>query len=202
MSLRLVIATHNRDKVREIRAILRRAGVRAELVTMADYPDAKPPIENQPTLEGNAAKKARAAARHTGLPALSDDTGLFVDALKGAPGVYSARYAGRGCTYEDNCRKLVGALSKTPAKRRGAAFRTVVALALPDGRVYTVDGRIRGRITPALMGGRGFGYDPVFLVPRFGKTFAEMPLSLKNRISHRGRAFARVPALLRRAGLK
>jgi XTP/dITP diphosphohydrolase len=196
--LTLVLATNNRHKVSEIRAILRKAGLRATVLTLDAFPRRKPTVENRPTLEGNSAKKAVEIARHTGHWALADDTGLFVRALDGRPGVYSARFAGPGCTFEDNNRKLLRLLKSVPTGRRGAAFRCVAALANPSGRVWLVKGRLNGRISEALTGAHGFGYDPVFYVPALKKTLAQMSAALKNRISHRSQAFGKIPALVRR----
>jgi XTP/dITP diphosphohydrolase len=143
-------------------------------------------------------KKAREVARRTGLPALADDTGLFIDALKGRPGVYSARFAGPGCTFIDNNNKVLRLMKNVPANKRGATFRCIAALARPDGKAAHVEGRLRGKISERTMGERGFGYDPVFLVPALRKTFAQMSAAQKNRISHRGRAFRQVPSLWRK----
>jgi XTP/dITP diphosphohydrolase len=196
--IKLVLATNNRHKVKEIRAILRKTRTPIKILTLDDFPKARPVIENKPTIQGNAAKKAREVARRTGCLALADDTGLFIKALRGAPGVYSARFAGPGCTFVDNCNKVLRLLKGKPVSKRSAVFRTIAALATPQGRVWWVEGRINGRILEKMSGRVGFGYDPVFYVPRYKKTFAEMSASLKNTISHRAKAFARVPTLLRR----
>jgi len=196
---RLVLATNNKHKVKEIRAILKRACVRAQVLTLDDFPKARPVVEDKLTIEGNAAKKAREVAKRTNCPALADDTGLFIKALKGAPGVYSARFAGPGCTFVDNNKKVLRLMADTPANKRQALFRTVAALAIPNGKVFLAQGRIAGRIAAQMSGGVGFGYDPIFYVPRYKKTFAQMSASLKNKISHRGRAFAQVPKLLKQA---
>lgn len=199
MKPRLVLATNNKHKVGEIKAILRRAKINAAVLTLEDFPKARPVVEDKPTIEGNAAKKAREVAKRTGCLALSDDTGLFIKALRGAPGVYSARFAGPGCTFLDNNSKVLRLMKNTPFKKRGADFRCVAALANPQGRVWMAQGKIAGRIASGMRGKVGFGYDPIFYVPRFKKTFAEMSASLKNKISHRGRAFKQVPKLLKQA---
>ena len=191
----LVLATNNRHKVGEIRAILKAAGLNLFVLTLADFPPARPVVENHRTIEGNALKKAREVARRTGLPALADDTGLFIRALGGRPGVYSARFAGPGCTFDDNNAKALRLMKKVAGAKRAATFRCIAALVRPDGKSAIAEGRIEGRIADAPRGARGFGYDPIFFVPSLGRTFAEMSASLKNRISHRGRAFRRVPAL-------
>lgn len=193
----IVLATNNRHKVEEIRAILKASKLDLAVLTLADFPPARPVVENKPTIEGNALKKAREVARRTGLPALADDTGLFIDALKGKPGVYSARFAGPGCTFKDNNAKVLGLMSGLPAPLRSASFRCIAALARPDGEAAFVEGRISGRIAASASGAAGFGYDPIFVVASTGKTFAQMSAAAKNRISHRGRAFRRVPSLWR-----
>jgi XTP/dITP diphosphohydrolase len=186
--LRLVCATANPHKVDEIRAIL---GSAVDLIPRpADVPDV---VEDADTLEGNARLKAVAIATATGLPAVADDTGLEVDALGGAPGVYSARYAGEGCTEADNRAKLLAELDSVGAAdddRRTAHFRTVALVAWPDGREVVADGVCDGTIAGHERGARGFGYDPVF-VPSDGdgRTFAEMTEDEKHALSHRGRAF-------------
>lgn len=192
---RLVLATNNRHKVTEIQAILRRSGLKVKVLTLEDFPKARPVVENKSTIEGNARKKAVEVARRTGVPALADDTGLFIDALRGKPGVYSARFAGPACSFQDNNAKVLRMMAKVTGARRRATFRCVAALALPSGAVRIAEGRIVGRIAPALSGAKGFGYDPVFWVPAFKKTFAEMSAAGKNAISHRGRAFRQVPRL-------
>jgi len=192
----VVIATHNLDKLREIRKILGRGPVAVK--SLADFPPPYAVRETGKTLEANALLKARAAVRRTGVPALSDDSGLEVNALGGRPGVYSARFAGSGCSYDDNNRKVLRLLKGRPASRRGAVFRCVVALVFPDGRERLFQGRCPGRIVDALRGVGGFGYDPVFLPAGKKKTFAEMPLAEKNRLSHRSRAFRKAAAHLKK----
>lgn len=166
-----------------MRAILAPLGI--ELVSALDIPDLEDVVEDQDTLEGNALKKARYVNKATGIPALSDDTGLEVEALDGAPGVYSARYAGEDATYNDNVMKLMGAMSDE--KNRSAQFRTVIAL-VDDDKEYTFDGICEGEITLDKRGENGFGYDPVFQPTGYEKTFAELDAAIKNNISHRGRA--------------
>ncbi len=192
---RLVLATNNLHKVTEIRAILRKSGLSVKVLSLDDFPKARPVVENRATVEGNARKKAVEVARRTGVPALADDTGLFIDALGGRPGVYSARFAGPGCTFQDNNAKVLKMMAKVRGARRRATFRCIAALALPSGRVKIVEGRVAGRIAPGLSGEKGFGYDPIFWVSSVRKTFAQMSPAQKNRVSHRGRAFRRVPAL-------
>lgn len=180
---KVILATRNKNKIEEMRAILAPLGI--ELVSALDIPDLEDVVEDQDTLEGNALKKARYVNKATGIPALSDDTGLEVEALNGAPGVYSARYAGEDATYNDNVMKLLGAMSDE--KNRSAQFRTVIAL-VDDDKEYTFDGICEGEITLDKRGEKGFGYDPVFQPTGYEKTFAELDAAIKNNISHRGRA--------------
>ncbi len=193
----LVLATNNKHKVVEIKAILRKAKIKMKVMTLDAFPKRRPTVENQPTLRGNAAKKAREVAAHTGQLALADDTGLFIHALRGRPGVYSARFAGPGCTFQDNNTKVLRLMKKVTGKKRRASFRCVAALAKPSGRVVTVEGRIDGFISTETRGEHGFGYDPIFFVPSYRKTFAELGPRIKNRISHRAKAFSQVPKLFR-----
>ena len=190
---RLVLATGNPHKVEEIAPLLAETGV--DLVPVTDLVDAWDVDEPGATLEENAALKARAAARATGLPAVADDTGLFVDALGGEPGVRSSRWAGPGCTYADNVRKMLGAMAGVSARERGARFRSVVVLACPDGSERVFEGRLEGAIATEPRGNGGFGYDPVFALPD-GRTLAELALAEKNRISHRALAVAAFAAWL------
>lgn len=178
---RVVVASKNPDKIREVEAVLASFDPSIEIVTGHDWPDV---AETEDSLEGNALLKARAVMQATGVAALADDTGLEVDALDGAPGVYSARYAGPDATYADNLARLLHDLDGV--EERVARFRTVVALVDPDGSELFVEGVFEGRITTDPRGDAGFGYDPVFEVD--GRTIAEMPEAEKNTISHRARA--------------
>jgi len=188
VATRFVLATANPDKAAEIASILAAAGAPAELVPRpADIPDVE---ETGTTLEDNARLKARALVEATGLPAIADDTGLEVDALGGAPGVYSARFAGPEATYADNCAHLLARLADVPDDRRTARFVTVAIACWPDGREVAAIGSVEGRITTAPRGTGGFGYDPVFAAEEAGgATFAELTGAEKHAISHRGRAF-------------
>jgi XTP/dITP diphosphohydrolase len=191
----LVIATFNPHKLAEIRAIL--PALPAELKALSAFPGALPAEEDGATLEANAAKKALAAARFTGLPSLADDTGLEVDALGGAPGVRSARYAGERASYHENNAKLLAALAGLAPAARRARFACVTALALPSGEVRTSRGTLEGRITVFRRGLNGFGYDPLFEVGAGLRTLAEYSEAEKNAVSHRGAALrALLPALL------
>jgi XTP/dITP diphosphohydrolase len=189
----LLLATRNPGKLRELRELLAPLGVRVMSPDEAGWNDAV--VEDGDTLEANALKKARAAWSATGTSAVADDTGLFVDSLGGAPGVHSARYAGPAQDPVANCAKLLDSLSGVPIGARGAEFRCAVALVGEnESRVFT--GSVRGRIATAPQGEWGFGYDPVFLVPDLGLTFAELPPEEKNRRSHRGKALASLRAYL------
>jgi XTP/dITP diphosphohydrolase len=182
--LRLVLASANPDKAAEIGEILR-VSLDVDLVARpADVPDV---VEDGDTLLDNARLKARALVAATGLAAVADDTGLEVDALGGAPGVYSARYAGEHVTYADNVEKLLRELEG--AEQRTARFRTVALAAFPDGSELWAEGVVEGSITDAVRGDAGFGYDPVFVPEGGDRTFAEMSADEKHAISHRGRAF-------------
>jgi XTP/dITP diphosphohydrolase len=186
--VRLVLATANPDKAEEIRAVLHDAGVDVELVPRpGDVPEVD---ETGTTLEDNARLKAVALCEATGLPAVADDTGLAVDALGGAPGVASARYAGDDASYADNVAKLLHELGDRPREARTARFTTVALAHWPDGREVAAIGDVEGEIAATPRGGGGFGYDPVFVpVEGDGRTFAEMSAEEKHRVSHRGRAF-------------
>lgn len=190
----LVLATRNRNKVIELVALLGNLGI--TIRTLDEFPDAPDVVEDGDTCEANAVKKARAIAESTGLPAVADDTGLEVDALGGRPGVYAARYAGEDATYEDNCRKLLRELTGVPREQRTARFLTVAAIALPSDGIRVAQGTLEGVIAEEASGTLGFGYDPVFLIPEFGKTLAQLPADQKNTISHRAKAFAKVREML------
>ena len=164
--------------------------------SLAEFPGAPDVVEDGATYRENALKKARSAARYTGKPALADDTGLEVDALGGQPGLYAARFAGEGCSFQDNVRKLVRLLDGVPSDRRGARFICVIALVEPGGREQVVEGELWGRIAESQSGDGGFGYDPVFFVPEAGKTLAELTSDEKNRISHRRRALDRARTII------
>jgi XTP/dITP diphosphohydrolase len=193
--VKLLLATRNRHKTGEIAAIL--DGVPVDLVSLADYPDCPEVEETGQTLEANALLKAESGARHTGLAAAADDTGLFVDALDGAPGVRSARFAGPECVYERNNAKLLAELAGLPAARRAARFECVVALAIPGRPPLLFKGVLPGRIIDSPRGEGGFGYDPVFLPESMDATLAEMSPQAKNAISHRCIAFRRLGEFLK-----
>lgn len=181
----IVLASRNKHKIEELRATLAPLGI--ELKSTYDFPELEEVEEDADTLEGNALKKAGYVYKQTGLPALSDDTGLEVDALNGRPGVFSARYAGENARDQDNVDKLLDELAGIPMERRGAQFRTVAAFVTDDDS-YTFEGVCRGMIISEERGSGGFGYDSVFLPAAYKKTFAELEPEIKNKISHRGKA--------------
>ncbi len=204
MTARLLFATRNRGKVAELRELLAELGV--VIMSLDELPEMPPEVmEDATTFAGNAAKKAREYSAATGLPALADDSGLEVDALDGAPGVWSARYAGAGATDASNNAKLLAALASAPEPRT-ARFRSALALADVRGKlgddVIVCEGACEGQILREGRGSGGFGYDPLFWVPELGATFAELGLGSKNDRSHRAAAMRRMkPQLIAYFGL-
>ena len=194
MTCKLLIATNNSGKLTEYRALL--SGTPCELVSLGDAGIKTMPEETGSTMEENARLKATVIAAQSGMVTLADDSGLEVDALGGEPGVRSARYAGEYASDSDRVRHLLGKLEGVPWERRSATFRCVIAIATPDGKVATTQGECHGTIALQPKGGHGFGYDPVFFIPDVGKTMAELPSEVKDSISHRGRAAAKVPKVL------
>lgn len=180
---KIFLASGNPHKIEELQQVLQPLGI--ELKSTRDIPDPVEVVEDKPDLEGNALKKAQFWFDKTGLPSLADDTGLEVEALQGAPGVYSARYAGANASYEDNVNKLLNELEGKSS--RTARFRTVIAYVTESGH-YLFEGVCRGKIIEEKRGGKGFGYDPVFVPQGYTQTFAELSSEEKNRISHRGKA--------------
>lgn len=191
----LLLATHNRDKAREMSALLGDLGV--EILTLDAFPQIGEITEDADTLEGNALLKANAVCRLSGLPSLGDDTGLEVHALYGNPGVYSSRYAGEHATYADNVARLLLNMKKFPPRRRGARFRCALAFVAPGMAPRIVEGVCTGSILEKPRGIGGFGYDPVFLPRGSDRTLAEMDLARKNEISHRGRGVREMIPILR-----
>jgi XTP/dITP diphosphohydrolase len=197
--VKAVVATRNRGKLRELVPLL--AGLELELVTIDDIAPEAELREDAETFEANALAKARQAALATGLPAIADDSGLAVDALAGAPGVWSARYGGIPADDARNNAKLLEALRGVPPARRGAEFRCVAAFVDPEVGVELIrSGACRGEILEAPRGTGGFGYDPLFLVAAQGRTMAELPLEEKNRLSHRAAAFRALAVALTALG--
>lgn len=182
--IHIVLATGNMGKTREIQDLLEDFPV--VIRNLNDFGPIPPIEEDGATFEENAYKKASLTARYLGMPALADDSGLMVDALGGAPGVHSARYAGEGATDLQRCQKLLTALGDNENRR--AAFACVLSLAVPTGPALTYEGRCEGVIAHAAAGENGFGYDPVFYYPPLNKTFAQLGRAEKSRVSHRGKA--------------
>ena len=191
----ILLATRNRDKFKEIKEIL--GENEWELLSLENFPETVDVIEDGKTFSENALKKARAAFKVTGIPALADDSGLEVDYLNGAPGVFSSRFAGENASYRDNNEKLLYLMKNVPWEKRKAKFRCVVALVDNEGEKW-VEGVCDGIILPEYRGEDGFGYDPLFFIPEKNKTFAEMTTEEKNKISHRGKAFRKMAELLRK----
>jgi XTP/dITP diphosphohydrolase len=195
---KLLLATNNEAKVREYRDLLR--SLPFKLVTSAEIGMTTIVDEVGESLEENARLKAMASASKSQLLALADDSGLEVDALGGEPGRLSARYAGEKASDRDRISYLLAKLEGVPRQRRSARFRCIIAVATPEGRVELCSGECRGYITLEPRGEQGFGYDPIFYLPELGKTMAELPLEIKNRVSHRGQAARKVPQALKRLG--
>ena len=196
MRCKLLLATNNQAKVREYRSLLR--SIPFELVTLTEQGIATKVSEVGESLEENARLKASILARESQLIALADDSGLEADALGGEPGRLSARYAGENASDRDRVDYLLLRLKDVPWEKRTACFRCVIAVATPDGDVEFCSGECRGFITFEPRGEQGFGYDPVFYLPSLDKTMAELPLEIKNRISHRGQAAREVYRALKR----
>lgn len=199
MKTKLLIASRNQKKKKELQQIL--SGLNFELLSLDDLPPLPEVEEDGTTFAENAIKKAVTVARQTGLLALADDSGLVVDALQGAPGVFSARYSDPEANDEKNNRKLLLAMQDIPDADRSARFICVIALAEPDGQVQTVQGICEGRIDKVLKGSAGFGYDPLFIPDGFEESFAQLDPSIKNTISHRGQALEFIKPVLEKINM-
>ena len=191
--MKIILATHNRDKEKELQNSLQ--GINVEICSLFDFPEIGDIEETGTTLLENSLLKARTVFDITGIPTIADDTGLEVDFLDGAPGVYSARYAGNNVSYQDNVNKLLIELDGVPREKRKAKFRTVVTYIDKNDELWT-EGHIDGKISESIIGDGGFGYDPIFFVPHIGKTFAELSSAEKNKISHRGIALQKLRKIL------
>lgn len=192
----LVVATKNKKKLREIRDILK--GFKIKVVSLTDYPKTPRIVENGSTFSANAVKKAVIIARFTKKLTLGEDSGLCIDALGGKPGVYSSRFSGKDKSDAKNNAKVLKLMRGIPAAKRGAHYICAVALADGDGLIALVEGRCNGRIGFELKGGRGFGYDPLFLIPRYGKTFAELGENIKHTMSHRYYALKKAGRIIKK----
>ncbi|MDR2772401.1 MAG: XTP/dITP diphosphatase [Elusimicrobiota bacterium] len=190
----LILATGNDHKIKEISSVL--ADKNIKIIPLTAFESFPKTIEDKKTLEENAIKKAREVALFFNKWAVADDSGLEVDLLGGEPGVYSARYAGENCSYDDNNNKLLKKLEGVPLEKRTAHFRCVIAIASPEGIVKTVSGKVNGYICEKKTGSGGFGYDPIFFIPQYNKTFAELSFSKKNKISHRAIALMKAKKII------
>jgi XTP/dITP diphosphohydrolase len=195
--MRLLLATHNRNKVTEMQLALEGTGW--QVVMLSDFGNLPDVEEDGATFEENARKKARNAARVAGLWTLAEDSGLEVDALGGEPGVRSRRYSGEGAGDADRMRKVLDQIVAVPEERRTARFRCAMCLVDPKGNEVCFEGRCEGRISHHARGSAGFGYDPIFIPEGYSRTFAELGLSVKNKVSHRARAMQQVIEFLCRA---
>ena len=193
---KLLLGTNNQAKVREYRSLLR--GIPFKMTTLAEHGITTVVNEIGESLEENARLKAVALAEQSQLLTLADDSGLEVDALDGEPGRLSARYAGEGASDDDRINYLLSRLKDIPWPERSARFRCVIAIAVPDGVVEVCSGECRGFVTFEPRGEEGFGYDPIFFLPELDKTMAELPLEMKNQVSHRGQAASKARLVLER----
>lgn len=193
---KVLLATHNPKKLAELRRILAAVVPGIDVFGLDDVAAYDEPVETEPTFEGNALLKARAAVAATGMPALAEDAGLCVDALNGMPGVLSARWAGPGKNDDANNALLLAQLADVPDHRRGAAFVAAVAFCRPGGRVDVAHGDMPGSVTRELRGANGFGYDPLFRPAGYDVTSAELPADRKDQLSHRGKALRAIAPLV------
>jgi XTP/dITP diphosphohydrolase len=193
--MEVIAATRNKGKAREIREALKGLGLR--ILTLSDFSDVPEIEEDGKSFTENALKKARFYSNYFGKLTVADDSGLEVDCLKGLPGIHSARYSGERASSQENNRKLLKAMREVPFSKRGARFKGILAMVSPDGREVITEGTCRGRIGLKEKGKRGFGYDPLFLLPKYGKTMAELSLKEKNEVSHRGKALKKLRKVIR-----
>ena len=196
MRQKLLLATNNPGKVKEYRSLLQ--DIPFDLVTPEELGIVMDVEENGATYEENARIKACALAKESGLPTMADDSGLEVDALNGEPGVMSARYAGESASDAERVNYLLSKMKDVPKEKRTARFRCVIAIAQPGGQVEFCEGECKGIIALEPCGKNGFGYDPIFCFPKYGKTMAELPIEIKNHISHRGRAAQKARLILKK----
>ena len=192
--MEIILATHNLDKCKELQASF--DDINIKVYTLKKFPEISDIIEDGDSLEANAFIKSRTVFNKTGIPTISDDTGLFISALNGEPGIFSARYAGENCSYTDNVNKVLIEMNKIDISVREATFKTVVTYVSKDLELVA-EGSVKGIITKKPKGNKGFGYDPIFYVPELQKTFAEMDINEKQKISHRSRAIDNLQKLFR-----
>jgi len=192
--LELIIATQNQGKVREIRRALKGLGL--QIKPLSNFPAVPEIEENGKTFFENALKKARFYSKYFRKLTLADDSGLEVDILKGWPGIYSARFAGEGALNRENNQKLLREMEGIPISKRGASFKCAIAIVSPEGRETIVEESCKGKIGFKEVGKKGFGYDPLFILPQYGKTMAQLNLKEKNRISHRGKALRKLRKII------
>ncbi len=193
--MRLVIATRNKGKIKEIHDIFSSLE-EINILSLDDFKNAPVVIEDGNSFAENAVQKAAATSRFTGIAALADDSGLVIDALKGEPGIYSARFGGDNATDLDRSRLILNNMKDVPTAQRSARFVCAIAIVFPDGKEYVTDGICEGMIHHEMRGNNGFGYDPIFYLPELGKTMAELTLDEKNRISHRAKAIEKAKDIL------
>lgn len=198
--MKIILATQNQGKIRELQELLGDEDI--EVLSLKDIEDWEDVEENGETFADNAALKARAAVEKTGLIALADDSGLEVDALDGAPGVYSARFAGEPKNDDRNNDKLLQLLETVPDDQRLARFRCALVVATPEGKEFLTEGTVEGQILTERRGTDGFGYDPLFFVPEYARTMAELTLAEKNKLSHRAQAFRKAIPILQALKVK
>jgi XTP/dITP diphosphohydrolase len=191
----VIVATRNKGKIREIHGALK--GLNLRIYGLSDFLDVPEIEEDGHSFTENALKKARFYAKYFGKLTLADDSGLEVDSLKGLPGVYSARYAGERVSSRENNQKLLREIQGIPLSKRGARFRCIIAMKSPEGREVLAEGSCRGKIGFKEKGKKGFGYDPLFILPKKGKTMAELSLEEKNRVSHRGKALKKIRRIIK-----
>ena len=191
----LILGTRNHGKIAEFRSLFK--GMQIRLLSFYDFPDVPPVVEDGKTFQQNAGKKAKGIAKATGKVAVSDDSGLEVDSLDSAPGVYSARFSGEKATDRDNARKVLRMLDGVPWDERTARFVCVICAATPRGKVISAEGTCKGKISFEMRGSHGFGYDPIFIPDGYQMTMAEMEPELKNRVSHRAHAMKKFRKVLK-----
>lgn len=198
MVKKIVVATTSKYKQEEIKSLLKDVDI--EVIPMTSFKEYPKTIEDGKSLKDNAIKKAKEAAHFFNSWVIADDTGLEVDYLNGEPGVLTARYAGQDCCFENNIKKLLNALKDVPFEKRTARFRTVIAIASPSGKLYLSEGGIYGIISLTEKGVYNFGYDPIFYIPQYNKTFAELTPEAKNKLSHRAKALQKARVILETIG--